>query len=137
MDPLRALIVGLVLFAVSLLVNGITGRLTGANLATTMPADLPPATWTAALVTAAIGGIAGALVYFLPPQIAATPAAGAALGLFWALLGIPMDAAFILPLRNGRSLLAGYLMHPMYWAGLGTLFLAGVLGGIVGGAMGL
>lgn len=123
---------GLFLFALSLVINAIAGRVLGVALSRTIPSELPKSMWIVGVVQIAIIGSLGALWYF-----SSRPAGlgeGFVLGIVLVLVGIALDAAFILPLKNGRQILLGYLRQWQYWLTLTTLVLvcAGV-GAMVSG----
>lgn len=121
MDLLKACGISAALFAVSLIINAIAGRVVGVDLSKTPPGNLPWTMWLVGALSAPPIGSVGAFWYFSGSAGTASLANGLALGALMVGIGIVLDAAFILPLRNGAAILLGYFRKWQYWLTLALL----------------
>ena len=81
---------------------------------------MPVSMWLVGLVGTSALGALGASWYFASGA-SAGPGAGLSLEVVLVLLGIVLDAVFILPLRNWRLILLDYFRQWQFWLTLGAL----------------
>lgn len=120
-DLLRATGISAALFAVSLIINAIAGRILGVDLSKTTPDRLPLTMWLVGMLSAPFIGLSGAFWYFSGSTQPASFTTGLALGALMTGIGILLDAVFILPLRSGAAILLGYFKKWQYWLTLAIL----------------
>ncbi len=131
MEILRAVGVTTTLFMISLVINAIAGRIIGVNLAVALPAELPWSIWLVAMVSAPLLAVIGTAWYFAKGSVMVTAARGAALGALMIATGIILDCIFILPLKNGTTIMVGYFKAWQYWLTLALLFGACTITGAI------
>ena len=112
----RALVIGSLMFPVSLITVDIGAMITGIDLASTYPANIPGSMWILGNASAAILGAAGSWWYFKSPETSAGAVSGLYLGLIACALGIVFDGAALLSQKNGLDILLAYFTMPQYWS---------------------
>jgi hypothetical protein len=120
-DLLRASGISATLFAASLIINAVAGRILGVDLSKTPPDRLPSTMWLVGMLSAPFIGLSGAFWYFSASPQPASFTTGLALGALMTGIGIVLDAVFILPLRSGTAILLGYFRKWQYWLTLAIL----------------
>lgn len=115
---------GALLFGASLVVNGVAGRILHVDVARTRPGDLPASMWLVGLTGTLVLTSLGAWWYFSSRSGGAM--SGLVLGLVFVVVGVVLDAVFILPLRNGSQILLGYFRQWQYWLTLSVLMVVSI-----------
>ena len=129
MNYKRAFLIGIVLFIISIIINGYYGRFLGITFTTALPTGMPDQIWFVVNATAVLLGIVGTFWYFLPSKITPGFARGLQLGAFLSVIGMILDLVVVGFQTGGVDVVLGYLAQFYFWLAFALIiFVSGIVG---------